>query len=85
MVLEVVPSLRSDVKAILRADKQWCVQPSRKMVDELAAIVREENLLLRPKAGNGNGNRRGGYNKFANNNGPRGLNGVASAAVTRFN
>lgn len=85
VVLEVVPSLRSDVKAILRTDKQWCVQPSRKLVEELAAIVREENLLLRPKVGNGNGNRRGGYNKFANNNAPRGLSGVASAAVTRFN
>jgi hypothetical protein len=89
VLLEVRPASRPDVRATVRPDKQWFVAPSRRLVDELVGLLREENLLLRPRsAGNGGGN--GGGRRFyrpAQRQGPaapNGPNGNVSPAVTRF-
>ncbi len=82
--LELRPASRPDVNATIRPDKQWFVKPSRKLVDELVGLLREENLLLRPKpmAPKQNGNGRS-FNRPGQR--PAGQAGPASAAVTRFN
>jgi DNA polymerase-3 subunit alpha len=82
IVLEIVPSLRSDVKAVVKPDRQWCVQPSRNLIDALTQLLPEENILLRPKPGGNGTPRRGQFNKFGS--APRGQTGQASPAVTRF-
>ncbi len=73
-----------DIRATVRADKQWSVQPSRKLLEELIELLQEENLLLRPRPVNGGRNDRR-YQRGAFQRRPQGQNGVASPAVTRFN
>jgi hypothetical protein len=51
---ELTPSERIDVRATVRTDKQWCVLPSRTLLDELEELCEQENILLVPKP-NGNG------------------------------
>lgn len=82
--LELRAASKPDVSATIRPDKQWFVKPSRKLVDELVGLLREENLLLRPRpmAPKTNGNGRS-FGRPMNR--PMGQTGVASAAVTRFN
>jgi DNA polymerase-3 subunit alpha len=80
--LEIVPQLRSDVKAVIKPDRQWYLQPSRKLLDALTKLLPEETISLRPKPGNNGAGRRGPFNKFSQ--APRGQAGQASPAVTRF-
>ncbi len=83
IVLACRPLSRGDVKAIIRPDKQWFIQPNRKLVDELAGLLGEENIRLWPKALEQRERRSNWQGRF--NGGPKGHSGVASAAVTRFN
>ncbi len=57
VLLELTPAVRCDVKAVIRADPQWFVAPSRKLIEELEEHLKQEDLLLVPKP-NGNGNER---------------------------
>jgi DNA polymerase-3 subunit alpha len=76
------------VKVTVQPDKQWFVKPSRRLVDELVGLLKEENLLLRPKVANGNGgNGRRFYSRPAPRQAPlisNGPNATPSPAVTRF-
>ncbi len=78
--LQLAPMGQPLVRATIRPDRQWYVAPSRKLVDELVGLLGEENLLLRPRPPQVRENNRKFFRK-----GPGGQNGVASAAVTRFN
>jgi len=90
--LEIRPSCRRDVCATVRPDKQWFVKPSRRLVDELVGLLKEENLLLRPKQAAGNGrsgpNGNGGrfYRPVPRQGSliPGAQNAPSSQAVTRF-
>ena len=87
--LELVPLSRAEVRVTLRPDKQWCVSPSRGLLDELVKLLGEASLLLRPKPTNGNGAQR----RFSRRRQAARQGGIfnggpeqpASAAVTRFN
>ncbi|MFB3891393.1 MAG: DNA polymerase III subunit alpha [Phycisphaerae bacterium] len=92
VIIEMRPAGRPDVKAFIRPDKTWHVQPSRRLVDELVGLLGEENLVLRPKAmetprrsGYGRGNGTYYSNKPAPARQGTLINGQASPAVTRFN
>ena len=76
------PLARGDVKAIIRPDKQWFIQPNRKRVDELAGLLGEENIRLWPKPMEQKERRGAWQGRYSG--APKGQNGVASAAVTRF-
>jgi len=88
VMLELIPSTRSDVRATVRLDRKWFVTPSRKLIDELVGLLGEENLLLRPQPpkdtvprGRNGGNGR----RFFRKQSPTGQTGQASPGVTRFN
>lgn len=54
IVFELSPFSRPDVRAMVRPDRQWFVQPTRKLLDELAELFAQEDMLLAGKV-NGNG------------------------------
>ena len=85
--IELTPISRAEIRVTVRPDKQWCVTPTRELVDTLAGLLGEENLVLRPKRADGNGKRfyrgRPGARQGRIFNG--GSSQPASAAVTRFN
>jgi len=84
--LQLTPKGRSDVRATIRMDEKCRVTVTREMVDELADLLGEDNIVLRPKppaSGNRSGGRNGkGYYKRV---APQSGNAPASEAVTRFN
>ncbi|HUS47585.1 MAG TPA: hypothetical protein VM098_05670, partial [Phycisphaerae bacterium] len=49
VLIEVQPAAHSQARATIRLDRQWFVRPNRRLADELAGLLGEENLLLRPK------------------------------------
>jgi len=55
VLFEVTPVGRADVRATLRPDRRWFVQPSRKLIKEMEALFQQANLVLAAKP-NGNGN-----------------------------
>jgi DNA polymerase III subunit alpha len=64
ILIQLRPATHSDVRATVRTDRQWSVQPTRGLVDELVGLLGQENLVLMPKranpnGGNGNGRRYG--------------------------
>ena len=68
VLFEVAPAGRPDVRATLRPDAQWFVQPSRQLVDDIEDLLGQENILLTPKPNanaNGGGNGRRAYRKPA--------------------
>ena len=86
---QVRPASRGDLITTIRPDKQWFVNPTRRLTDELVGLLGQENLRLRPKPANGGP-------RLANGNGWRARkpparqqrlpnNTPASPAVTRFN
>ncbi len=94
VALEVTASTRPDVRVEVRAGHEWFVKPSQALNGELAALLEEQNVVLRPKTPNGNGNGNGwrgrGGRRF-DGKAPlpvrtrAGESGEVSAAVTRFN
>jgi DNA polymerase III subunit alpha len=99
LFIELTPISRAEVRVVVRPDRAWFVRPDQSLLKELAAIVTDEALVLRPKQPNGNAR----PNRFARKPAPAGgrqpamFNGGAapgaaqgadapvSAAVTRFN
>ena len=84
IVLEMAPTVRNDVKCMIRPDRKWFTKPTRKLMDELLGLLGEENLTLRAKE-LPPPSRRGQWKGNGNGAPARGQNGVASEAVTRFN
>jgi len=89
IIVEMTPSLRGDIKAYIRPDRQWFVQPSRRLIDELTGLLGEERFRLKPRplANGRNGNGTGSGRYVPRPQQPsllQGQRGVASAAVTRF-
>ena len=82
-MMEVAPLTRPDARAIVRPDAQWFVAPTRKLIDELVGLLGEENLVLKPKPMESGRSRNNNWN--GQYRGKSNGNGVASAAVTRFN
>ena len=83
LMMEVAPLTRPDARAIVRPDAQWFVAPTRKLIDELVGLLGEENLVLEPKPMESGRSRNNNWN--GQYRGKSNGNGVASAAVTRFN
>jgi len=87
--IELTPVSRAEVRVTLRAGRQWYVAPSRALVAELAALLGEENLVLRPRPTNANGGPRRSFpGRQAARQGRMFTNGpveAGSPAITRFN
>ena len=85
--IELTPLSRAEARVTVRPDRRWFVSPDRQLIDDLAALLGEENLVLRPKSQNGNG-RRFGRRRNGDAQGrmfaPPASSAPASAAVTRF-
>ena len=82
-----------DVRTTIRPDRQWCLAPSRKLVDELVGLLGEENIVLCPKPPAATKPRYNGRaiptatpmrRSGSGQPNPK-TQGPASAAVTRFN
>ncbi len=68
--IQLRTTLRNDITATVRPDREWFVAPSRKLVDRLTDLLGEENLLLKPKNNNNGANRHNNYRrKYANDAG----------------
>jgi DNA polymerase-3 subunit alpha len=48
LLFEMTPSEQLDVRAVVRAEKNWFVKPSRALMDELEKLFRQEDLVLAP-------------------------------------
>jgi len=87
--IELTPLSRAEARVTLRPDKQWYVAASRELVTELAELLGEENLVLRPRPANANGGARSSFHRRqAARQGRLVSNGpveAGSPAVTRFN
>ena len=61
--LELRPLGRADVAVLVRADPQWSVRPTRRLMDGLMKLIEEENIVLHPRPPRANGSRggRSGY------------------------
>jgi hypothetical protein len=96
LFIELTPISRAEVRVVVRPDRAWYVRPDQSLLKDLAAVVGDAALVLRPKQANGNGRNA----RFARRPAPAGrqpsmFNGGAgaapgadapvSAAVTRFN
>jgi len=55
--IDLAPAGRADVRTTIRTERQWAVQPSRELADELAAALGQENLTFHPRRINGNNRR----------------------------
>jgi len=86
VVFELPGRERPDVRVQIRADAAWAVRPSRALVEELARLLGQEALVLRPKNGpngrNAGGRRRAAARRPRRDTAPAGA--PASEAVTRF-
>lgn len=84
--IQIRPVGREDTQVTVRMGNDWSVRPDLELIEKLAGLIGEENLLLRPKAVKlkpRNGFRKRGANqgKFVGTGASR---GQASPAVTRF-
>jgi len=101
LFIELTPISRAEVRVVVRPDRAWYVRPDQSLMKDLAAVVGDAALVLRPKQTNGNGRKprferkgppNGGRQPAMFNGGaaPAAAHGQAadapvSAAVTRFN
>ena len=71
LLLEFRPTGRRDLVATVQAGGDWAVQPSRALMNDLADLFEEEDVLLRPKPRDGNNgvNGRRSYRRSRGGNG----------------
>jgi hypothetical protein len=71
--IQLRPLGRSDLRATIRADRQWYVTPSRPLIEELEKLLGDQDKIAlspRPPApAEGNGNRYGNKYRGGNGNG----------------
>ncbi|NLF33127.1 MAG: DNA polymerase III subunit alpha [Planctomycetes bacterium] len=84
--LTLAPPSAPQLRVQLRADEQWRVAPTRRLMQRLVSLLDERNVLFRGRpAESARGNGRRSWRQRNGQESARGQAGVASEAVTRFN